>query len=103
MTVCATAEQAIETVVAERPDLLLADLGMPRCDGYEMIRRIRALPGYQTPALPAVALTAYGGAQDRERAFAAGFQERVAKPISPDALVAVLARVAGRAASPQRG
>jgi CheY-like chemotaxis protein len=100
VTACSTAEQVVAAVVRDCPDLLLADIGMPGCDGYELIRRIRALGNRRAEALPAVALTAYGGAHDRMQALAAGFCEHLAKPIMPEALVRVVAGAAGRAVLP---
>jgi signal transduction histidine kinase len=97
VTTCSSAEEVIATVARERPDVLLADIGMPLIDGYELIRRIRALPAHGAQPLPAVALTAYGSAHDRSKALAAGYWEHVAKPIIPDALVRIVAGVAGRA------
>ena len=92
VTTCSTAEEALAAVARDRPDLLLADVGMPGCDGYELIRRVRALPGFE--ALPAVALTAYGGAHDRAQALSAGFWQHLAKPVLPAALVRVVAAAA---------
>jgi PAS domain S-box-containing protein len=96
VTVCSTAEQALAAVTRERPDVLLADIGMPAVDGYELIRRIRTLPDNHAQTLPAVALTAYGGVHDRAQALAAGYWEHLAKPIMPDALVTVVAGLTGR-------
>jgi CheY-like chemotaxis protein len=59
-----------------RPDVLLSDIGMPGHDGYELITRIRALPGGR--GVPAVALTALARSDDRTRALRAGFQMLVA-------------------------
>lgn len=92
-----TAESADEAdALLDRtpPDILISDIGMPGRDGYDLIRRIRARlePG----AVPAVALTAFAHAEDRNRALAAGFQAHIAKPVDPDELVAVVAHLARR-------
>ncbi len=81
------------------PDVLVCDIGMPDEDGYVLIRRLRALPPDAGAArdIPAVALTAYASDADRAQALAAGFQEHLAKPVEPSALIAVVARLAGRA------
>ena len=92
VTTCSTAEEALAAVTRERPDLLLADVGMPDCDGYDLVRRVRARPASQD--LPAIALTAYGGAHDRAQALSAGFWEHLAKPVLPGALVNAVAAVA---------
>jgi PAS domain S-box-containing protein len=76
---------------APRPDILISDLAMPGVDGYSLIRKLREwerTKGHD--ALPAVALTAFGRAQDRIRALEAGFQTHVAKPAEPAELVVIV-------------
>ena len=75
------------------PDLLLADLGLPGEDGYALLRRIRAMDSPEINAVPAVAITAYAMASDREQALAAGFERYIVKPVDPAELVNVLASV----------
>jgi CheY-like chemotaxis protein len=72
-------------------DLLVSDLGMPQLDGYELIRRVRALAAGKGRAVPAIALTAYAAATDRSHAIAAGYNLHVAKPFAPEALVGACA------------
>lgn len=72
-------------------DVLVSDIGMPELDGYELIRRVRALPSAQGGSIPAVALTAYSRAEDRRRILNAGYSMHVSKPVEPAELVAVLA------------
>jgi PAS domain S-box-containing protein len=86
------------TVLRERAvDLLVSDLGMPGADGFDLIRRVRWQENRAgRPRLPAIALTAYASAEDRERALAAGYDAHVAKPVDADELGAALARVATR-------
>jgi PAS domain S-box-containing protein len=72
-------------------DVLVSDIGMPELDGYELIRRVRALPSAQGGGIPAVALTAYSRAEDRRRILNAGYSMHVSKPVEPAELVAVLA------------
>jgi CheY-like chemotaxis protein len=67
---------------------------MPELDGYELIRRIRALPPDAGRDIPAVALTAFARFEDRERALQAGFQMHVPKPVEPIALVTAVAQLA---------
>ena len=55
--------------------------GMPEEDGYDPIRKIRALPPDQGGSTPAVALTAFARSEDRRRVFLAGYQMHVAKPV----------------------
>jgi len=74
----------------------VSDIGMPEEDGYSLIRQIRALPDDRGGRIPAAALTAYAGAEDRKRALLAGFQLHIPKPVEPTELVAVVATLAGR-------
>jgi signal transduction histidine kinase/ActR/RegA family two-component response regulator len=90
-----SAEEALRVLVQRPPDVLISDIGMPDVNGYSLIRRIRGLPVGQGGRTPAVALTAYAGAKEGERAFAAGFQAHVTKPIDVDRLIAVVANLAG--------
>ena len=74
------------------PNVLLSDIGMPGNDGYELIRRLREMPGGRSVA--AVALTALARGEDRTRALRAGFQMHVAKPVDFNELVAVVQNLA---------
>lgn len=76
-------------------DVLLADIGMPGADGYDLIRYIRGLESPSVAHLPAVAVTAFASDADRRRAIDAGFQVHLSKPVDPAALVATVA-VVGR-------
>jgi CheY-like chemotaxis protein len=87
--VASSAEDAIEQVRQVRPDVLVTDLGLPGEDGYGLLRRFQALH----PNVPAVALTAYARASDRERALARGFHRYLIKPIEPNELVEQIASV----------
>jgi CheY-like chemotaxis protein len=94
---CASVEEAFALVSHERPDVLVSDIGMPGEDGYSLIRKVRGLPPEAGGRIPAAALTAFGGGDDRRRALLAGFQMHVTKPVEPDELVAVVAALAQRA------
>ena len=83
------------------PSVLLSDIGMPGEDGYTLIRAVRALSHRRERRLPAAALTAHVQSEDRMRVLAAGYQAHVAKPADPDALIALLARLA-QSATPER-
>jgi CheY-like chemotaxis protein len=85
--------EALACLNSVTPHLLLADLGLPGEDGYALLRRIRAMHSSAMNTLPAVALTAYARASDRERALAAGFVQYVVKPVDPAELVSVVASV----------
>jgi PAS domain S-box-containing protein len=96
VTAVGSAEAAWGELEGDWPDLLLCDIGMPGEDGYQFIRRVRALETERGRALPSVALTAYAGESDRALALEAGFQLHVAKPVEPAALVNVIADLTGR-------
>jgi PAS domain S-box-containing protein len=91
-----SARDALALVAAERPDMIVSDVGMPDEDGYDLIRRVRALPADRGGRTPAAALTAFARAEDRTRALRAGYQTHVAKPVEPAELTAVVASLAVR-------
>ena len=78
----------------EIPDVIISDLAMPEEDGYQLMRKVRAV----NPRLPAAAITAFARAEDREAALAAGFQLHVAKPVEPAILARAVESLAHRAA-----
>jgi signal transduction histidine kinase/CheY-like chemotaxis protein len=80
-------EQGVECAIAGHPEVALVDIGLPRLDGYEVARRIRAAGGSD---IFLVALTGYGQPEDRTRAVAAGFDVHITKPISFDELHEIL-------------
>jgi two-component system, chemotaxis family, CheB/CheR fusion protein len=71
------------------PDVAFVDLGLPGIDGFEVARRVRRDP--QLDGIWLIALTGYGQTADRERAFEAGFDEHVVKPLAPEKLTQMLA------------
>jgi CheY-like chemotaxis protein len=91
-----TAEDALRLVEERRPDVLVSDVGMPEADGFELLRRVRALGAARGGKVPAIALTAFARSEDRTRALRAGFLVHVAKPVDPSELVATVASVARR-------
>lgn len=92
----ASAEEALQLFETTRPHVLVADIGMPVTDGYELIRQVRLLSADQGGAVPAAALTAFARSEDRTRALLAGYQTHLAKPVEPVELVAAVASLAGR-------
>ena len=72
-------------------DLILSDIGMASMDGFDLIRRVRALDEKRESPLPAIAITAYARPEDRQRSLLAGFHMHLSKPIDPRELVASIA------------
>jgi len=81
---------ALRAAADFRPDVVLLDIGMPGMDGYEVARRLRALPGLEKVML--VALTGYGQEEDRQRSEQFGFNTHLLKPVDLDELQSVLTR-----------
>jgi two-component system CheB/CheR fusion protein len=79
---------ALEAAGTFRPEVVLLDIGMPGMDGYEVARRLRALPGAEGMQL--VALTGWGQEADRQRTKEAGFEQHLVKPVDPEAIRAIL-------------
>jgi signal transduction histidine kinase len=95
----ANGAMALESAEAHRPEVALLDIGMPKLDGYEVARRIRAQPWGQRITL--VALTGWGQDSDRRRSQEAGFDSHLVKPLDLDKLMELLAAlpVAGSGAA----
>jgi CheY-like chemotaxis protein len=89
-----SAGQALRTLEGTSVDVLLADIAMPGRDGYDLIRAIRR----QRNMIPAVAVTAFAGEEDRTRALEAGYQVHLGKPAQPERLLATVLLLANRAA-----
>jgi signal transduction histidine kinase/CheY-like chemotaxis protein len=79
----------LEAAKAFQPDVILLDIGLPGMSGYELARRLRAQPGLEKALF--VATTGYGTHEDKRRAYDAGFQAHLTKPVDPAALQALLA------------
>jgi signal transduction histidine kinase/CheY-like chemotaxis protein len=78
------------------PHVLVSDIGMPEENGYDFIKRVRALDPNQGGRIPAVSVTAYTTPKEIDRAFAAGYQLHVPKPMDPSALVKAVAKLVRR-------
>jgi CheY-like chemotaxis protein len=96
VTTATSGQAALEILASSCPDALVADIGMPNMDGYEFIRRVRALA---TGAcnVPAAALTAFARSEDRTKVLQSGFEMHLAKPVDPSELVASVATLVRRA------
>ncbi len=86
-----SAHAALERTASFRPDVILLDIGLPEIDGYEVARRLRAMPGLERLRL--IALTGYGQPEDRARTRAAGFDGHLVKPVEFLALERAIAGV----------
>ena len=86
-----TTADALAAYDADRPDVIVSDIGLPDADGNDLIRRVRTRESERKlPATPAVALTALARRQDRRRTAESGFQQHLAKPVDPDRLIRTL-------------
>jgi CheY-like chemotaxis protein len=90
-TGAAGAEAALDLLRKRRFDVLLSDIGMAQMDGYELIRAARSLDSSRAGPIPAIAVTAYARAEDRQRALLAGYQMHLSKPIEAPELIAAIA------------
>jgi PAS domain S-box-containing protein len=88
-------DEALAILESFAPHVLISDLGMPTHDGFQLIRQVRAR-GYTYQKLPAIALTAFAGPSDRQKALQAGFQLHLTKPVDPAELSAAIATLTGR-------
>ncbi|HET7133956.1 MAG TPA: response regulator, partial [Gammaproteobacteria bacterium] len=82
---------ALEAAAASLPDVVLLDIGMPGMDGFEVARRLRALSG--SCGLRVIAMTGYGGADDRRKSADSGIDEHLVKPVDLTALQSLLGSV----------
>ncbi len=88
MLVAVNGEEALEKVRAESPDLILLDIMMPRIDGYEVARTLRADPTHGD--IPIIMLSAKAQEEDIRKGLEVGVNEYITKPFSPDYLVKVV-------------
>ncbi|HLB92012.1 MAG TPA: response regulator [Terriglobales bacterium] len=89
--------EALEMLEQTRPDILLLDLGMPKLDGFGVVRKIRDNP--RLVDLPVLAVTAYAMRGDREQVLNAGFDGYLSKPIDAAALATEIERLIDRSGS----
>jgi CheY-like chemotaxis protein len=92
----ASVSQAIDLLDRWEPDVLVADIGMPGEDGYDLISKMRARFSAKRGQIPAIALTALARTQDRLKVLSAGYQMHVPKPVEPIELATVIASLTNR-------
>jgi PAS domain S-box-containing protein len=95
VTSFASAEDALAGLKTVKPTVLVCDVGMPKMDGYQLIRKLRAEES-RSERIPALALTAFARAEDRKRSLIAGYQAHLAKPFDVGELILVIADLVGR-------
>jgi CheY-like chemotaxis protein len=95
VTIFASAEEVLVALKTAKPTILVCDVGMPKMDGYQLIRTLRAEES-RSERIPALALTAFARAEDRKRSLVAGFQAHLAKPFDVGELILVIADLVGR-------
>lgn len=88
-----SATEALARLSQALPNLLISDIGLPDCNGYDLMRQVRALPPEQGRQLPAISLSGYADQQSVQLALEAGFQAHLGKPIDIDELIACVLRL----------
>jgi CheY-like chemotaxis protein len=93
-----SAAAAREACKVQPPDIIVSDIGLPGDDRYFLIQHIRAWEAERgLQRVPALALTAFPRAEDRDHALVASYDSHMAKPVDPDRLVQQLAQLRTRA------
>ena len=83
-----SAAEALSRAIANRPHIIVSDIGMPDVDGYQLLEQLRLLPGMSD--VPAIAVSGYASEEDRERALGVGYLALVPKPIDVDVLFGLI-------------
>jgi CheY-like chemotaxis protein len=96
VTATGSVPEALAAYDQEPPRIIVADIGMPEYNGYTLIGRVRAKDRERGAFVPAIALTAYTTAIDRDTVLSAGFQVHMPKPFEPNRLVSVIAELASK-------
>jgi PAS domain S-box-containing protein len=90
-----SAEEVLAALKTMKPTILVCDVGMPKIDGYQLIRTVRAEES-RGSRIPSLALTAFARAEDRKRSLVAGYQAHLAKPFDVGELILIIADLVGR-------
>ena len=90
--IVANGQLAVEAFEDMQPSLVLMDIGMPLMNGFEATNAIRAMTAFGGDTVPIIAVTASAAGEDRETCLNAGMNDHLAKPISPEALLAKIAQ-----------
>jgi two-component system OmpR family response regulator len=92
VSIAVTGAAALDAARTVSPDVVLLDINLPDCDGWQVARQMRSRAGGKQPIL--IALTASGREADRLRSADAGIDQHILKPAEPAALLSMLARCA---------
>ncbi len=103
VSVASTGPEALELLSSRPPDVLISDIGLPGMDGYSLMQQVRESPEPRVARIPAIALTAFAGPDDRARALRAGYQAHLGKPMDPAELIATVASFADLLERPEEG
>jgi signal transduction histidine kinase/ActR/RegA family two-component response regulator len=98
VTAVASVQAALAAVTARKPDVLISDIGLPTLDGFTLMQQLRQ--NFSEQEMPAIALTAYVSETDQERAFEAGFQVHLPKPMESVTLVKAIVNLTRRNSIP---
>ena len=90
-----SADEALRRIREAPPAVIVSDLSMPDRDGYWLIEQVRHDRAPEVASIPALAITAFGRDHSANRAFAAGFQDYLQKPLDPETFCAAVARLTG--------
>ena len=96
VTAVSSVQEALTAYDQSRPNVIVADIGMPDYNGYTLIGRVRARDRERGEIIPAIALTAFTTAMDRDTVLSAGFQVHMPKPFEPSSLISVIADLASK-------
>lgn len=99
VTTASSAREAFELIERLEPEILLSDIAMPGEDGLSLIRRVRLLPLNRGGGVPAAAISAYAGIEERRKALLAGFHYHIPKPVDAAHLLAIIAVMARKSDS----
>jgi signal transduction histidine kinase/CheY-like chemotaxis protein len=98
----ASADEGLALLKSQTADVIVSDIGMPGCDGYQFMREVRSLSAGHGGKTPAIALTAFARSEDRTRAMLAGYQVHVSKPIEAQELIATIKSLVAHSGSRSR-
>ncbi|GAB4541979.1 MAG: hypothetical protein Tsb0014_34320 [Pleurocapsa sp.] len=95
MIAVSCASEALDVLTHSPPGILLTDIAMPEVDGYMLLQQICALPPERGGNIRAIALTAFAGELDQQRARSAGFQQHISKPVEVVKLIQTIVSLIG--------